>query len=139
MFVSGSKAMENTLPSLILCGEALPWVERCVHLGVTLTTDGQMAQDVKEKVAHFIDSTTKTRESFRFAHPTEQICAMEKYCCSIYGSNIWRLENSLTKVMSVWNVAQKMAWNVHRGCCSYLLDNVLAPGSLLMKSTLHTR
>ena len=84
-------------------------MDSCVHLGVTLTTDGQMAQDAKEKVAHFIDSTIKTRESFRFAHPTEQISAMEKYCCSLYGSNIWRLENSLTKVTSVWNVAKKLS------------------------------
>ena len=95
MFLSGSKKPSN-IPPLILCGEALPWVDRCEHLGHTLTCDGQMDQDVKEKVTQLVDSTVKTRETFRFAHPTEQIEAMEKYCLSIYGSNLWRLEDCLS-------------------------------------------
>ena len=68
------------------------WVDRCEHLGHTLTCDGQMDQDAKEKFTQLVDSTVRTRETFRFAHPSEQIQAMEKYCLSLYGSNLWRLE-----------------------------------------------
>ena len=94
----------------------------------TLTSDGLMTHDVKEKVTQLMDSTVKTRETFRFAHPSEQIQAMEKYCLSLYGSNLWRLEDCLGKLNGVWSTAKKLAWDVHRGCRSYLLDNVLSPG-----------
>ena len=49
MFVSGSKRPSN-LPPLFLCGEVLPYVDKCEHLGHTLSCDGLMNQDFKEKV-----------------------------------------------------------------------------------------
>ena len=65
---------------LVLCGKTLPWVDRCHHLGHTLTTDGKMRKDCVEKRASFIDSSVKIREQFNFAHPSEVVSAMQKYC-----------------------------------------------------------
>ena len=64
---------------------------------------------------------------------------MERYCLSLYGSNLWRLEDCLGRLNGVWNTAKKLAWNVHRGCRSYFLDNVLTPGSLSLKTAVLTR
>ena len=73
---------ERTLKpkSLMLCGKELPWVERAEHLGHVFTSNGKMDQDIEERLAQYIDSTTKIRENFKFAHPWDQILAMEKHC-----------------------------------------------------------
>ena len=76
---------------LVLCGRALPWVQKAEHLGHTLHEDGTMAQDCREKRAQYIDSSVKNREMFSFAHPAEQILAVEKYCTAVYSSNLWDL------------------------------------------------
>ena len=63
-------------------------VERAEHLGHALHQDGTMVQDCKEKRAQFIDSSVKIRECFFFAHPAEQIAAVEKYSTAAYLSHI---------------------------------------------------
>ena len=114
MYVVGPRGGAHTQPvPLVLCGQALPWVERCEHLGHTLTQDGTMIQDSKEKRATFIDQTTKTRETFNFAHPLDQIEATEKYCTSMYGSNLWNLSSEgAGMIFSAWRTNIKLAWDV---------------------------
>ena len=121
------RALSRPVP-LVLCGQPLPWVERAEHLGHTLHQDGLMRQDCREKRAQFIDSSVKVREAFRFAHPLEQILATEKYCTSLYGSNLWDLSSPEAEmVFAAWRTGHKLAWKVHRGCRSYLVQQVLAP------------
>ena len=78
-------------------------VERVEHLGHALHSDGRAAQDCREKRAQFIDSSVKIREGFRFAHPANQITAVEKYCTAAYGSNLWDL------FTNVWWTCHKLA------------------------------
>ena len=105
----------------------LPWVDRCSHLGNTLTSDGQMSQDCKEKRASFIDGSVKIREMFNFAHPSEIITAIEKYCSSWYGSNVWRFESaSVESILASWRTCIKLTWNIPRSCHNYFVDYVLA-------------
>ena len=69
-----------------------------------------MPQDCREKRAQFIDSSMKNQEAFNFAHPCEQIMAMEKYCTAPYGSDLWRLESDeAMSVMSAWKTGIKLA------------------------------
>ena len=87
-----------------------------------------MRQDCRKKHAQFIDSSVKVREAFSFAHPLEQILATEKYCTSLYGSNLWDLSSPEAEmVFAAWRTGHKLAWRVHRGCRSYLVQQVLAP------------
>ena len=87
-----------------------------------------MRQDCREKRAQFIASSVKVREAFFFAHPYEQILATEKYCTALYGSNIWDLTSPEAEmVFAAWRTGHKIAWRVHRGCRSYLVQQVLAP------------
>ena len=81
--------------NLSLCGQSLPWVSRCDHLGHTLTSDGKMTQDCKEKRAQLIDETVKIRETFGFAHSSDKIFAINKYCGSHYSSNLWDLKSGV--------------------------------------------
>ena len=90
--------------------------------------DGNMAQDTREKRAQFIDTSVKIRECFHFAHPAEQILAVEKYCTAAYGSNLWNLGSPESKMfVNAWRTGHKLAWEVPRSCHTYLVQEVLAP------------
>ena len=58
-----------------VCG----WTFHRTDLNHALSEDGTMKRDAHEKRAQFIDSSVKIRESFNFAHPIEQLNAIEKY------------------------------------------------------------
>ena len=129
LYVVGPRGGALPRPApLVLCGRLLPWVERADHLGHALHQDGLMRQDCREKRAKYIDTSVKIREAFYFAHPHEQILATEKYCTALYGSNLWDLSSPEAEmVFAAWRTGHKLAWGVHRGCRSYLLQQVLAP------------
>ena len=75
----------------------------------------------------FIDTGVKIRESFGFAHPAEKILAVEKYCTSMYGSSLWDLGSQKGIMMvNAWRTGHKLAWDVPRGCRTYLVREVLA-------------
>ena len=75
IYVVGNNKVREKPEPLALCGERLPWVERAVHLGHSVTSDGSMRQDTREKVAEFIDTTVKLRETFDFAEPQLKVKA----------------------------------------------------------------
>ena len=54
--------------------------------------DGGFEKDCHEKRAIFIDSSVKIRKNFGFAHPWDKITAMDKYCNSFFGSQLWTLD-----------------------------------------------
>ena len=58
---------------LKLCGQDLAWVTRAEHLGHRLSEDGTMRRIAREKHAQFIDCHSKSRGTFSFAHPVEQL------------------------------------------------------------------
>ena len=129
LYVLGPRGGALPRPApLVLCGRPLPWVDRADHLGHALHQDGLMRQDCREKRAQFIDSSVKLREAFYFAYPHEEILATEKYCTSFYGSNLRDLASPEAEmVFAAWRTGHKLAWGVHRGCRSYLVQQVLAP------------
>ena len=129
IYVTGPQGggLQKPVP-LQLCGQALPWVARAEHLGHALSEDGTMRRDAREKRARFIDSSVKIRESFSFAHPLEQLTAVEKYCTSVYGSNLYDFsESEFGMICSAWRTSVKLSWGVDRRCRTYLLQQVLAP------------
>ena len=140
MFMTG-RISQDSLPSpLILCGKKLPWVSRCQHLGHTFTSDGSLDQDCKEKRAAFIDAAVKTREMFNFAHPKEKTSAIEKYCTTFYGSNLWRLDSTgVDQLESSWRTSAKLSYDLPRHCHRYVIDNLLAPDIWPIKSSLLSR
>jgi hypothetical protein len=98
-----------------------------------------MAQDCREKRAQLIDSSVKIREGFGFAHPAEQITAVDKYCSAAYGSNLWDLgSREAVMLTNAWRTGHKLAWEVPRACRTFLVQEVLAPHvTSLQASLLH--
>ena len=81
-----------------------------------------------ENQAQFIDSSVKIREGFGFAHPAEQITAVQKYCTAVYGSSLWDLGSPEGERMVIaCRTGHKLAWDVPRGCRTYIVQTVLAP------------
>ena len=60
---------QRNLPSLILCGNPLPWTDKCKHLGTTLTNkiDG-CEEDMKVKNAMYVEKNIELNQEFFFAH-----------------------------------------------------------------------
>ena len=141
IYVIGPRGGGEKKPAqLLLCGRALPWVARADHLGHTLTEDGTMRSDAREKRARFIDLSVKIRETFAFAHPAEQLQAISKYCTALYGSNLYNYNDTeFSMIASAWRTGVKLAWGVHRGCHTYLLQAVLAPGIPSLRADLLVR
>jgi hypothetical protein len=99
-----------------------------------------MRRDAREKRAQYIDLSVKIRESFGFAHPVEQLVAVEKYCSTIYGSNLYDFTDpEFGMLCSAWRTGIKLAWDVHRGCRTYLVQQVLAPGVTSLRVSLLLR
>ena len=141
IFVVGLRGTALPKPAPVkLCGIPLPWVDRAEHLGHALHQDGTMRQDCREKRAQFIDTSSKIRETFGFAHPSEQILAVEKYCTAVYGSNLWDLRGKEAGMLvSAWRTGHKLAWEVPRNCHTYLVEEVLAPEVVSLEASLLAR
>jgi hypothetical protein len=141
VYVTGPRGGGLQKPApLLLCGRALPWVARAEHLGHALCEDGTMRRDAREKRAQYIDLSVKIRETFSFAHPVEQLVAVEKYCSTIYGSNLYNfIDPEFGMICSAWRTGTKLAWDVHRGCRTYLVQQVLAPGVTSLRVSLLLR
>ena len=57
-----------------------------------------------------------------------RLAAVEKYSTAAYGSNLWDLGSTEASMFTnVWRTGHKLAWDVPRGCHTYLVDEVLAP------------
>ena len=141
LYVVGPRGAALPRPApLRLCGSPLPWVERAEHLGHALHQDGTMRQDCRERRAQFIDTSSRIREAFSFAHPVEQILAVEKYCTAVYGSSLWDLGGQEAGMMvSAWRTGHKLAWDVPRNCHTYLVDEVLTVGVANLEASLLLR
>ena len=99
-----------------------------------------MRQDCRERRAQFIDTSSRIREAFSFAHPVEQILAVEKYCTAVYGSSLWDLGGQEAGMMvSAWRTGHKLAWDVPRNCHTYLVDEVLTVGVANLEASLLLR
>ena len=141
MYVVGEKKTHLPKPEpLILCGKPLPWVETAEHLGHTLSSDGTMKQDIREKRAQFIDEAVKVRETFSYSHPEQIVDAVDKYCTTFYSSNLWDLHSKeVETVYSTWRTNLKLIWECPRATRGYLVQEVLSCGQdkistrLLMK------
>ena len=87
-----------------------------------------MNQDCRRKRAEFIDNSVKVKEAFSFAHPCEKISAVQKYCTSYYGAQLWSMRaDSVSMVNSSWRTHVKLTWDLPRNCHNYFIDTVLAP------------
>ena len=126
MYITGRKNEGVKPVPLSLCDKPLPWVDQCLHLGVTLSVTGKMDDDCKIKRAEFIGKSLQVREKFAFAHPCELVEVTDKYCSAFYGSNLYDLRGESARMMyASWRTCQKMVWKLPRETKSYFIPHVL--------------
>ena len=108
------------LPSLKLCGVALPWVDRIKHLGnhISNRMDGNQL-DIKVKRAQYIDKCNTLSQEFSFAHPSTKVNLNSIYNCHFTGSQLWGFgSREMEKLESTFNKSIKimydLPWATHR-------------------------
>ena len=128
---------QTSLPKpvpLKLCGKELPCVSSVVQLGHHLHEDGSLSHDIEIKRAEYIAKTVELREMLHFASPAEVLTATNVYCADYYGSLAGRDlgTNKASMFYNAWTIHVKLAWQVPRNTRTYLVQQVLAPGSEIL-------
>ena len=82
------------LPKLRLCGHLLPWVDRILHLGNTLTNQVNIiSADMQIKKARYIAKNIEINQEFSFSAPQTKLKVNEIYNSSWFGSVLWDLSS----------------------------------------------
>ena len=87
---------DRVINPVVLCGNELPWVKSCKHLGNTIVSavSGDIrSQDVRNKRAAFIDRNNDILQEFYFAHPKTTAEVNKIYNSHFYGSVLWNLSS----------------------------------------------
>ena len=109
------------LPSLVLCGNQLPWVDRVIHLGVTLTNDSNPTEvDMDIKKARYIAKNIEINQEFHFSSSETKLRINDIYNSSWFGSVIYDLFSpAAVRLESAYNRSVKCMLNLplqtHRG------------------------
>ena len=108
------------LPSLLLCGNPLPWVDRLKHLGNNISNviDGNQL-DMKIKAAKYVDKNNSLCQEFYFAHPSTKVHLNNVYNGHFTGSQLWQFgSKEMEKFESTYNRSVKimydLPWGTHR-------------------------
>ena len=108
------------LPSLLLCGTLLPWVDKVKHLGNTITNNNDRNQhDAKIKTSRYIDKNNSLMQEFYFAKPDTKLEINQIYNSHFTGSQLWDLGiRQVEKLESTYNRSVKimldLPWATHR-------------------------
>ena len=99
---------------LLLCGNPLPWVQNCKHLGNHLENkiDG-MKKDVKIKRANYIDKNNDLLQEFHHCHPKTIFHVNKIYNTSFSGSPLWKLWSREVEMLeNTWNRSIRLMFGV---------------------------
>ena len=119
---------ERVVRPVVLCGNQLPWVKSCKHLGNTIVTapGGDIRnQDIKNKRAAFIDKNNDIIQEFNFAHPKTRAEINRIENSHFYGSVLWNLASKeAVSLEKSWNVSIRMMFNLPRESHCYLIEAI---------------
>ena len=114
------------LPSMILCGNPLPWVDSLNNLGtkVTIKIDG-CQQDKKQKIARYVDRNCKLNQEFNFSHPETKLMINRIYNCHFSGAQVWDLFSpGVTSFEGAFNRSVKVMAGLPYATHRYLVGNI---------------
>ena len=115
---------ERVLPSMMLCDNPLPWVDKLVHLGnmVSNHIDGGQL-DMRQKAARYVEKNCCINQEFSFAHPTSRIILNQIYNGHFTGCQTWNLFSSTaTSFYSTYNRSVKIMANLPFATHRYLIE-----------------
>ena len=102
------------LKNMMLCGDPLPWVENCKHLGnyIRNKIDG-MKNDQRIKQAQYINKNNELEQEFHFCHPRTKFKINRIYNSHFTGSPLWDLFSpDAVKLESSWNRSVKIMYDL---------------------------
>ena len=119
---------KRVVKPVVLCGNDLPWVHSCNHLGNTIEVafGGDVrGQDILKKRANFINRSNQLLQEFYFAHPETTAELIRIYNTHFYGSVLWGASTKeVNKLEKSWNVCIrktfKLPWQTH----CYLIEAI---------------
>ena len=127
---------QRDLPSMMLCGNPLPWVDKLLHLGKMVSNQidgGQL--DMKQKAARYIDKNCNINQEFSFAHPMCRIMLNKIYNCHFSGCQTWDLfSKGAASFYSTYNRSVKVMADLPFATHRYLIEQV--SGQQHMSTTL---
>lgn len=116
------------LPNLILCGNPLPWTDKCKHLGTTIANkiDG-CEEDMRVKNAMYIEKNIDLNQEFHFAHPATKLLVNRIYNSHYSSSPLWNLfGGGASKIESSYNRSVKimldLPYATHRKLIEVLIE-----------------
>jgi hypothetical protein len=104
----------RTLPSLSLCGNPLPWVNKVKHLGNTIgnVMDG-CKLDLKTNNARYIEKNNSINQELYFAHPQTKFRVNSIYNSHFTGSQLWEFgSREMEKLETTYNKSIKIMFNL---------------------------
>ena len=122
---------ERFVKPVELCGDKLPWVDSCKHLGNTIVSTaiadaGDIrSQDMKMKRGMFINRNNDLIQEFHFAHPRTLAEVNMISNSHFYGSVLWNLSSKhVDKIEKSWNVSVRRMFNLPWQTHCYLVEPV---------------
>ena len=109
------------LSPISLCDRQLPWVDKVVHLGMTLTSKSDILEsDMSLKKARYVTRNIELNQEFHFATAETKMKINELYNSSWFGSVMYNLYGTeATKLESCYNRSVKimmdLTYGTHRG------------------------
>ena len=111
---------------MILCGNPLPWVDHCKHLGnyVENRIDG-MKHDLQIKKAQYINKNNELEQEFHFCHPKTKFTVNKIYNSHFTGSPLWNLFGcEAVKLESTWNRSVKIMYDLPYDTHRWLIEPI---------------
>ena len=130
---------------LKLNGDDLPWVEKALHLGNTLTTEMskscpgmEISGDLLQKRAIFFKNVHELKQAYGFYEP-KIICEIIRiFGTSFYGSPLWALySKEHQQLLRSWNTMVKIVWDLPYATHKRFVESLTEVPHL--QTTLHSR
>ena len=115
---------ERRLPNLTLCGNPLPWTDKCKHLGTIITNkiDG-CEEDMRIKNAIYIEKNSELNQEFHFAHPVTRLKVNQIYNSHYSSSPLWNLFGvGARRIETSYNRSVKIMLDLPYGTHRYLIE-----------------
>ena len=112
------------LPSLVLCGNTLPWVQKLKHLGNTVSNKIDGCQlDMRIKTARYIDKNNSLCQEFYFAHPETKVTINNIFNGHFTGSQLWKFgTKEMDKLYTTYNRSIKIMYDLPLATHRYFIE-----------------
>ena len=121
-----------------LNSQPLLWMDKVRHLGNIIDKDCNEVYDCTLKKSMFIGYVNKLRSNFGKMQPSVLANLFKAYCCSFYGSQLWKFNSSgFDKICKSWNIAVRLILGLPYNAHTYLLGPLM--GQIGIREQLYIR